>query len=86
MQVRRQRRHRAGFIGVSQFLFVVVKACRQTALGVVVHFVRANLKFHRLAVFCRDRCVQALVAVWFWLGNIILDAPDHRLVHAMQFA
>lgn len=35
----------------------------------------------------RNDCrVKGLIAVWFWLGDIILDAVNHRSIKAVELA
>ena len=58
VQIGRQCGDRTLFVGIGEFLFVVVKACGQSALSIFVHFLGADLKFHRLASARDDRGVE----------------------------
>ena len=58
----------------------------QTTLGILVHVSGADLKLNDLPSWRLHRRVQALVAVWFGVGDVIFDALVKRLVHFVQHA
>ena len=72
------------FVVFGQFLFVVVKACGETAFGVIVHFARADLELDDFFVFCDDGSVERLITVLFRDGDIVFYAFVHRGIKGMK--
>ena len=54
-------------------------------LGHTVHRMRPNLDLERISLR-HDRCVQGLVAVRFWHGDIVFESPRDRLPHGVNDA
>ena len=64
-------------VGLAGFLFMVMERGGQSALGIFVHLLGADLEFDDLFVWSDDGGVDGLVAVLFGGGNIIFDAALH---------
>ena len=43
--------------------------------GVAIHFFRADLYFHGIAIGRNDGSMQALVTIGFWCGDIVFEPP-----------
>lgn len=65
-------------VGVADFLFVVMEGGGETAFGVIVHLLGADLKFDHLFFGGDDGGVEGLIAVLFGGGNVIFDAAVER--------
>ena len=64
-------------VGVIEFLLVVVKGGSETAFGVFVHLLGANLEFDDVPFGGDDRGVNGLIAILFGGGNVVFDAAPH---------
>ena len=71
-------------VGGSELLLVVKEGGSKTALGIIVHFLRANLKLDNLSVWRNDGGMERLITVGFWHGNIVFDTTVHRMVQGMN--
>ncbi|MNM28426.1 hypothetical protein D3C81_389410 [compost metagenome] len=71
-------------VGRVRFAALVEPVRRYAGLGRAVHFLRADLEFHRRAVGADDGRVQRLVAVQLADRDVILELARHGLVQAVQ--
>ena len=83
-EVARERADAALGVGGGEFLFVVEEGGGETAFGVIVHFVGADLEFDDLAVGSDDGGVERLVAVLLWHCDVIFDAAWHGFEEGMD--
>ena len=60
-------------------MLVVIEGGGQTAFGIIVHFLGANLEFDDLFVWRDDCGVEGLVAVLLRGSNVVFETPFHRL-------
>ena len=66
-------------LGVDPALFLVQPVRGHTVFGLPVHLFGTDLDLDALALGPDDRGMQALVAVGLGHGDIVLEAPVHRL-------
>src|SRR3989344_1884835 len=57
---------------------------RDTKLSFPVHVVGSDLKIHHAFIGAEYGSMQALIPIWFWKCDEILDASGHRLPKFMQ--
>ena len=57
---------------------------RNTVLCRLVHFVSTDLDLKRLSAAADQRCVQGLIHIGLWHGNIILKPARDGLIHLMD--
>ena len=67
-------------VGGGEFLLVIEECSGKTALGVVVHFLGADLELNNLAIWRDDCGVERLIAVGLWHRDVILYAAIQRAV------
>ena len=72
------------FIVFGELLLVVVETGGETAFGVFVHFASANLELDDFLFGGDDGCVERLVTVLLWFGDVIFDAFVHWSVEGME--
>ena len=73
-------------VGGGELLLIIEEGGGQPALGIIVHFLGANLKFDDLFVVSDDRSMERLVAVLLWHGDVIFDASFHWMEEGMNDA
>lgn len=74
------------FIVFGQFLLVIIETCGETTFGVFVHFASADLEFDNFFVRSDDGCVERLVTILLWNGDIVFYAAGERSVEGMDYA
>lgn len=73
-------------VGRGEFLLVVKEGGGETAFGVIVHFVGADLELDDLAVGGDNGGMEGLVSVLLGHGDVIFDAAWHGFEEGMDDA
>ena len=72
-------------LGDSFLYGIISKISQNIGTDNALHFLSSDLNFKRMAIFADNCCMQRLIHIWFWHGNIIFKSSGHWFIQLVSY-